>query len=673
MKRGLALVAALAGTGMAAAATYELAEVAPRRSLGSWVSAVAIGDVSGDGLDDVVVGTTFYFDEENDYQLFVFFQNPDGGLDDPLKFKYAESSNSVDVKIGDLDNDGIMDVVAGHSGALTVLLADGVGGFRQASIVTPVTSTATNIKLLDVNADGNLDVIAQYWDEGASLLLGDGMGGVASARPLATGGRGYNDMATGDLTGDGRPDLVVVSQQSNQFHVYPHDGTDGFRAGIAYPVPSSVWGLSAVAVGDFNSDGWNDIAVTGGGNNPGPGVWLYAGSSTGVPDAPRKLLTHDIPNALISADLDHDGRSDLLVGHRGWATVGRYMQGEEGLGAELLTNTVFDGDPPALAVGDVNDDGCTDAAIADHNYGLIMLHGRSCAPTKAVSDFDGDGRSDLFWRQGASGANVIWKGADNRNPQQVVQVTNPAWQVKGHGDFDGDGRSDVLWRHAATGAAAIWRSADYRTQLPITRVTNLDWSIVGIGDFNGDGKDDVLWRDMRTGRNALWKSGDYRDQQTTVGVSDQRWTVVAVDDFNGDRRDDIMWRHQGSGRNAIWHSGDYRAQQPVAGVSDDDWQVAGTGDFNGDGVADVLWRHAGLGANALWYSADIADQPLVDDMGSVWRVAAVGDHDGNRSAEIVWRNRATGENRIWRSLNGALELPMTDVANQAWQVAPRGR
>lgn len=669
MKSLIALFAAgLIWNGTCGAAPYKLVEHS-RLAVGSWARSVAIGDVNGDGLDDVVLGTDFYFDEANDYHIFIYFQKPDGSLGEPQKFKYADWSNAVDIELGDLDNDGIRDIVAGRTGGVTILLADGADGFLQSAIDTPVDSTDTSIELMDVNRDGNLDIIAQYWYEGATLLFGNGSGGVASQSSLETGAQGYNDLDIGDLTGDGIPDLVVVSGQSDHFTVYPHNGVDGFGEAVSYQAPSGILFPSAVAVGDFDNDGWNDVAVNTPGNNPEAGVWLYRGAVTGVGTEPSKMSTYDIPDALVGTDLDKDGLDDLLVGHSGWAAIGWYIQGENGLATESLVSTVFNGQDRSLAVGDLNDDGCTDAAIADFTYGLIRLEGQNCAPVKAVNDFDGDGRSDLFWHQAGTGVSAIWKGADYLDQQRVTRITNLSWQVAGLGDFDGDGRADVLWHNISTGGSAIWRGGNYATQLPVTRITNLDWMIVGVGDFNGDGKDDMLWRNTRTGGNAIWRSGNYHDQQAVTGVTDVRWKVVAVDDFNGDGADDIMWRHSGTGNNAIWTSGNFKAQQVVAGVADLGWEVAGTGDFNGDGCADVLWRHARRGTNVLWYSADAAKQGFVADMiGREWKVAAVADHDGNRKSDIVWRNDDTGENRLWRSMNGAIERPITDVSNTTWHV-----
>jgi hypothetical protein len=62
-----------------------------------------------------------------------------------------------------------------------------------------------------------------------------------------------------------------------------------------------------------------------------------------------------------------------------------------------------------------------------------------------VGDFDGDGRSDLFWRNDSTGANTIWRSGNNATQTAVAGVANQAWQVVGIGDFDGDGRADLVW------------------------------------------------------------------------------------------------------------------------------------------------------------------------------------------------------------------------------------
>src|SRR5512141_2656550 len=86
-------------------------------------------------------------------------------------------------------------------------------------------------------------------------------------------------------------------------------------------------------------------------------------------------------------------------------------------------------------------------------------------------------------------------------------------------DYDGDGRSDVFWRNTITGADVIWRSASATTMQPVVKVNTPGWQIVAEGDFNGDGRADVVWRNFSTGANVIWKSGSASTPQAVVGVT----------------------------------------------------------------------------------------------------------------------------------------------------------
>ena len=88
-------------------------------------------------------------------------------------------------------------------------------------------------------------------------------------------------------------------------------------------------------------------------------------------------------------------------------------------------------------------------------------------------------------------------------------VADQNWKIAGTGDFNGDGKSDILWRNTSTGDNAIWKSGDAATcQQCAGHLADQNWKIAGTGDFNGDGKSDILWRNTSTGDNAIWKSGD---------------------------------------------------------------------------------------------------------------------------------------------------------------------
>jgi len=291
-------------------------------------------------------------------------------------------------------------------------------------------------------------------------------------------------------------------------------------------------------------------------------------------------------------------------------------------------------------------------------------------PAHVAHDFDGDGRSDLFWHHATRNTNSIWRTANSKTETAVTTVTDAAWKIVGVGDFDGDGRSDVVWRNNRTGANSIWRSANSPTQLSVAGVTNLEWQVVGVGDFDGDGRSDLFWRNTSTGANAIWRSADYRAQIPTVGVTNLAWQVVGIGDFNADGRSDVVWHNTTDGSNGIWKSGNNATQQLVTRVTDLNWKIVGVGDFDGDGRADLAWRHATTGADSIWKAGVSTNRIAMISVALAWKIQRVADFDGDGRSDLFWRNTSTGANTIWRGADNTTQLQVTGVTDQGWGVTP---
>jgi hypothetical protein len=631
---------------------------------------VVAGDVNGDQLDDVVVAMRAVNTgaEGTDFPLFVFLQQPDGTLAAPLK--YADGNwggyDLADMALGDLNKDGVLDVVHCHDNGLTLLFSNGAG-FSKTSVPMQGTSTWTCrlAGVLDVNGDGNLDVVTQSasLDGGMTIFFGNGQGGISRTAPLATLKETYLDMEVGDVTGDGFQDVVLVSAYNTV--VYPRNSTGSLGPLQVYRTSDTGVAREA-AIGDFNHDGRNDVAVSIMRNSPEAGVWIYSQTSSGVLGTPAFHSGYDQPAGMVATDLDRDGLTDLLVGHA-TGQFGFYMQGTTGLSAEVLPSqgAVYQAIHRALAIADVNGDGCSDGVAIDSIQGLNTLLGSGCLARKVTADFDADGKSDLVWRNAQTGANVIWRAADSSRRQAMATVAL-AWQVAGSGDFNGDGRGDLLWRNASTGSNTIWLSGTSTTQRGVTGVTNLDWQIVGIGDFDGDGKDDVLWRNRLSGANTIWKAGVSSTQLPVAPVADVHWKVAGIADFDHDHRADILWRNDATGANTLWPAANPAAKRALASVTNLAWTVAGTGDFDGDGKADILWRNASTGSNTIWRAANSTTQMPVAALAGNWSIV-IGDYNGDGKVDLLWRNLSTGANALWRAGQQTVQLPVTAVTDTAWK------
>ncbi|HEY2941458.1 MAG TPA: FG-GAP-like repeat-containing protein [Vicinamibacteria bacterium] len=224
------------------------------------------------------------------------------------------------------------------------------------------------------------------------------------------------------------------------------------------------------------------------------------------------------------------------------------------------------------------------------------------------------------------------------------------------GDLDGDGKTDVFWRNQATGANAIWlmNGSTLSNAVVLTAVPDTHWNIVGTPDFNADGKTDILWRNQATGDNVAWfmNGTTVAGGAVLAGVADTRWNVVATGRFDADARPDILWRNQATGDNVAW----FMNGTTIAGgavltsVPDTNWSVVGAGDVNADARTDILWRHQATGDNIVWFmnGTTIAGGAVLTPLGDTnWRIAATGDFNGDGRPDLLWRNAATGDNAIW--------------------------
>jgi len=348
-----------------------------------------------------------------------------------------------------------------------------------------------------------------------------------------------------------------------------------------------------------------------------------------------------------SVNLNGDRITDFGIGDRIQITDLTLQNANIGINATGFTFTVGSGTGAVQIDGGLTAGRVVVRAIDTGGVEIRLQH-------VAANDFNGDGRSDILWRND-SGLTSNWLGqangglTDNSGTFQVNPGT--AWQIAATGDFNGDGRVDMLWRHNS-GLISDWlgQANGSFTDNGANSSSNpgTTWHVAGTGDFNGDGRDDILWR-HDNGTVTEWlgqANGGFADNSANVLINPgTAWKIVGTGDFNGDGRNDILWRND-NGLVTEWLA------QANGGFTDNSsnvlinpgtaWHVTGTGDFNGDGRSDILWRNDnGLTTDWLGQTngsfTDNSTNFLVNP-GVTWHVAAIGDFDGNSTDDIVWRN-----------------------------------
>lgn len=357
---------------------------------GSHPEAVVIGDFNSDGRNDVLLNTSTYFDPENDYKLKVFLQDEHGGLQSPINYALdAEyTSQPKTIAAGDLNGDGLLDIAVGMDRSHIEVFLQYTDGtlFRADTIETPLS---TRIAVADLNGDGRDDIAGIGWGGDDVGIFYQGEMGISHQAELHHAPHGgYDDMVLGDVNGDGANDIVVMSGQSyarDNLAVVASDGQGGFKPVVFYDLGGDEL-TKGVTIGDIDSDGLNDVAVTFGGNQPRASIAVFHQDEGGLLQSPRVLPSYDVPESILAADLNGSSADDLLVLHGGWYALGVYEQLDSGrLAEEALFSLPYVShyNPQGLDAGDINGDDIADVVVADYNQGLVVLLGVEKAANEA--------------------------------------------------------------------------------------------------------------------------------------------------------------------------------------------------------------------------------------------------------------------------------------------------
>jgi hypothetical protein len=276
---------------------------------------VAVGDVNGDGRLDLAVANRGSFGN-----VGVLLGNGDGTFQDAQRFS-TTATYPQSVAVGDVNADGLPDLAVANGGsfgaaAVSVLLGNGDGTFQDARTF-PAGIYPRSVAVADVNGDGRLDLaVANQSSNNVSVLLGNGDGTFQDAQSLPTGGY-PTSVAVADVNGDGRLDLAVANGSAT-VSVLLGNGDGTFQDAVNYAAGGYPW---SVAFGDFDGDGWPDLATANYYSN-NVSVLLNAADDAGwfALDAPAQAEP-GVPFNLTVSARSADGLR-LAHGYRGTVAFG---------------------------------------------------------------------------------------------------------------------------------------------------------------------------------------------------------------------------------------------------------------------------------------------------------------------------------------------------------------
>jgi hypothetical protein len=498
--------------------TFQAVIPFPSGSLGPTV----IGDFNGDGKLDFAGGTSGT--GSNPDQLQILFGNGDGTFQlGPVQSLPSGTLAGSLAVAADLNNDGKAELIGENFPYIQTFKNNGDGTFTAELIYNLFTQysppAVPYILVGDFNHDGNLDVATDN-----VVLLGNGDATLRGDQAILNIG---GAIVAGDFNNDGHQDIAA----SQQFvtgqaivHIFLNDGKGNLSLANTYSfvAGNDFSGPALVAAADVNGDGNVDLILTF--NSPNSwSVYVMLGNGDGSfqPSSTYPGVGPGEINGFAIADLSGNHKPDILVVAGSFLNAQGYLwvmpNNGDGTFAAPVQYYVGSG-TGNLAVGDFNDDGKLDVAVADGEgapstpIGIAILLGNgdgtfqpatfntplgSTAAANAgvfnvfAADVNGDGNVDLLATtlnaQSSTQLQVLLGNGDGTfTPSTTISNTGGVLQAM---DFNGDGKIDLLVASDSGILSLLLGNGDGTFGNPIPLLPG-PGSIV-VADFNGDNRPDI--------------------------------------------------------------------------------------------------------------------------------------------------------------------------------------
>jgi hypothetical protein len=508
---------------------------------------VQSGRVNADNTEDVVIGTG------SAVQLLL--GNGDGTYGQPTQL--LALTNNV-TRLRDLNGDSRADLIVGSrtSSSLYVMLNDGTGGFSTMQTLNAGVTSTQAIEIEDLNNDNKVDLIVFNDQSGIVSVLLATSTGFAAANTYSASSSQASRFAVGDITGDGRPD-VVTSTIGSSISIIVNNGAGAFGAPTAQ---ASVAGAGELLVRDLNGDGKRDVVVAGlAATTPILGVHLNEGAGVLGAHTAFPSGTSDSVRSLVAADVDGDTDVDILAASAAGLTNPLAIVRGNGTGTFASPLQLAADGAGAIALKDMNGDGSPDLVTAGNaglstylNLGVASLFDqrRVIEPTSLIHaarivDINGDGAGDLVSggfssnNQAFVATRLVSGGTVAAGATTYVVSVSPRVLIRT--DLDNDSDLDLVAGYGGVQALLNTGTGTLTAKAAVVMGTTV--AALLAGDFDSDG-----WRD-----------------------------VIEVDNDGFTTR--VRFLHG---------MGDGTFTQPVTVLTQDGIVAAGTGDLDKDGHLDLL-------------------------------------------------------------------------------------
>jgi uncharacterized protein (TIGR03437 family) len=296
-------------------------------------------------------------------EMMIYFSDSSGVFHAPAVQTFGKAP--VAIAAGDIDGDGKPDlVIADSGGSLYTEISRGAAGFTAPQSI-PLSVTPAAVALSDLNHDGYADAIVAS-SGGLAVLKGSASGALSTPQMFGSG-QNFVSVVVADFNGDGEPDAAAASS-SGALQIFVGNGDATFRSAKQIALPSGMVPRTIVSA-DVNKDGKADLIVAlGSADFVSPAsIAVALGNGDGTFQTPSVLtLPSPIFGGFAVGDLNNDGVPDLVISLNGGganAIAVLLGKGDGTFGSPILTPTTTMA--PQLSVADMNGDGKPDVIAAD--------------------------------------------------------------------------------------------------------------------------------------------------------------------------------------------------------------------------------------------------------------------------------------------------------------------
>ena len=367
------------GTGTFSEGVYYPVAVTPNSTADLYPEAATVADVNGDGNGDVVVVN----DDSSDVTILT--GNGDGTLN-LTSVGYATGGYPYNPAIvADLNGDGLVDIlVADDNQSLVWMAGYGDGTFQAAKdFYAPITggnyAYSFGVATGDLNGDGIPDVVLGNYgnnDIGITVFLSNPDGSLQPGVNYGSSG-GFGYVAVADFNGDGKLD-IAASNDDGYVQIFTGTGSGSFIVGPFYGVGAENEGIIAAALNTSGVAGFNDLAVVN--DNGTVNVLVNDGSGGFMSPVPYALTAGGCN--LATGDIDGDGNLDLAIAECDGSQVGILLGvGDGTFGALPVPDVTVGNNPFGVALADIDGDGTLDIATTSADQNVVVALGGATAPT----------------------------------------------------------------------------------------------------------------------------------------------------------------------------------------------------------------------------------------------------------------------------------------------------